>query len=1025
MNTVMTSRYVYLFMISMLYHGFCYSQSIYHKDQITVKADSLHENEDFEAALNLRKQLLDTAKNYSSDYTKYIHSKYYHTLSCMYEFKSYSYYNPNIAITKKKQQEYLDSALMASKKAKNTYVNITNPDQLYRYNLQNRIYHQTAYLGNWKEALLEAKQGYEIVTDTLNKKDKKLVDLIYDIGYIYSQLGDYSKAIENFETSLELYKNIIGENHTDVAQAYNNIAVEYRNLGLKKKELAALLKAKSIWENLNATDDYTYLYVCYGNLFEWYSYYGDFENAEEYILKKDKLRTIARTTPINGFLRNKEEIYKDKLSEWYYLMLHYSRKKDTIKTITYADTLLKTINPDQKLLHFEVTTLSATLKLYASLTYKNNHEKAMQLLDKAIAIQETYKPIFYSKSFPYQLYKAELLVAAKKYSEAKLLFNHLNGKANKEAISNRFKLAILNAKTAQEVHETENAKKYFDAAFSLLYKGKGTIENSTLQELKPLISFETIEGFLAMGDFYFQRYKKARGTSDLKKATHRYLLAADIYHQLYLGQGYNEHLFSTYNTINKRLLAIGKAQEQKDSILVEIINRIEDNGSKLIGSKFVFNSKRQLLHISENFINQEENIKAQLNFYQKALLNSEGNANEKNMLWKDKIYDLKNDLSKIEDSIKDQHKRYYQFTIEKFDVKALQKSLKKEELVIKYIVTDTEVYAFLISKNTIKLSRASNKEQVLATLEKCLHSIQQRKPHYQESFREMKKLVWYHLEEQGYKKITIVPDGPLHYFPFEVLLLHEKMPTISYASSLVLYQEQKSLKSPFENLKVGAFSASNNNSKLPKVSAEIQSILKIFDGKVFLNASKSAFLENANTFNVLHLAMHSQINPFDSEYSSLNFFGKNDNQLFISDLYHETFKANMAVLSACDTGNGSYKNGEGVMSLSRAFNYAGVPSTVMSLWKVDDKATASIMSHFYKHLNQGETKDEAIKNAKIDYLNDTDDALLKHPYYWAGFVITGNTDPLVKTTNLWSYLFIVVMMALGIFRKRLFQLFKK
>ena len=233
------------------------------------------------------------------------------------------------------------------------------------------------------------------------------------------------------------------------------------------------------------------------------------------------------------------------------------------------------------------------------------------------------------------------------------------------------------------------------------------------------------------------------------------------------------------------------------------------------------------------------------------------------------------------------------------------------------------------------------------------------------------------------------------------------------------------IKSNFETRYIAAFSVSNSNSKLPKASVEVNSILKYFDGNALVNATKNDFLKLSNQFNILHLAMHTNINQVYPEFSSLNFYGETDNQLFISELYNEAFKANMVVLSACDTGNGFYENGEGVICLSRAFNYAGVPSTVMSLWKVDDEATAKIMTYFYQHLSEGETKDEALKNAKLDYLEITEDPLLKHPYYWSGFVVTGNTEALVESHNYWWSLLLMPFVIVGVFRKRFVQFFKK
>ncbi|MDP5081293.1 MAG: tetratricopeptide repeat protein, partial [Winogradskyella sp.] len=293
--------FIYLFILS-FYFG--YSQSIYQKDALTVLADSLHNKGEYDKGIAIRRQAIKTQTKAPRDYQVYLKAKYYHTNSSIFELKSYNYHSQDKAITKRTREQYLDSALQSATKARDLYINAKKPDRIFQYQLQNRIYHQTAYLGNWKHALEQAELGMKILKDTLSVKDKTFVDLIYDIGFIYSKLGDYSKAVENYQKSLDLYKNIIGENNTDVALAYNNIAVEYRYLGLKKMELESLLKAKTIWEQLNDEDSPKFLYRCYRNLFFWYSYYGDFDKAEEYILKKDKLRTLAQTTNIIGLLSN-------------------------------------------------------------------------------------------------------------------------------------------------------------------------------------------------------------------------------------------------------------------------------------------------------------------------------------------------------------------------------------------------------------------------------------------------------------------------------------------------------------------------------------------------------------------------------------------------------------------------------------------------------------------------------------------------------------------------------------------------
>ena len=96
------------------------------------------------------------------------------------------------------------------------------------------------------------------------------------------------------------------------------------------------------------------------------------------------------------------------------------------------------------------------------------------------------------------------------------------------------------------------------------------------------------------------------------------------------------------------------------------------------------------------------------------------------------------------------------------------------------------------------------------------------------------------------------------------------------------------------------------------------------------------------------------------------------------------------MLSACETGYGKLIHGEGVMSLSRAFAYAGCPGLVMSLWEVSDQATAELMVKFYQHLKDDKDVDEALRLAKLEFLENTNHPNFAHPYLWAGFVPVGD-----------------------------------
>ena len=124
----------------------------------------------------------------------------------------------------------------------------------------------------------------------------------------------------------------------------------------------------------------------------------------------------------------------------------------------------------------------------------------------------------------------------------------------------------------------------------------------------------------------------------------------------------------------------------------------------------------------------------------------------------------------------------------------------------------------------------------------------------------------------------------------------------------------------------------------------------------------------------------------------------------------------LAVLSACNTGFGKMINGEGVMSLARAFTYAGAESVVMSHWRVDDKSSSTIMQYFYKYLAEGKSKDKALRLAKLQFLEEAHPAS-QHPFHWNNYVLLGNTSPIGISKwyqSIWLYL-ILTFTALGIY----------
>ncbi|MGB3467839.1 MAG: CHAT domain-containing protein, partial [Cyclobacteriaceae bacterium] len=324
----------------------------------------------------------------------------------------------------------------------------------------------------------------------------------------------------------------------------------------------------------------------------------------------------------------------------------------------------------------------------------------------------------------------------------------------------------------------------------------------------------------------------------------------------------------------------------------------------------------------------------------------------------------------------------------------------------------------------------------------------------------------------GTKKIYVIPDGQLHHIPFEALISelptdstvnYKKLKylindyTFSYANSATTLFKTKSL---FNRLKPSgqnilafapSYKISNSSLTLENIekrplsslrgeltdlqwnSEEVNNIKQQFEGQFLINeqATEAQFKEQASKHNILHLSMHAVVDQEDPMYSYLAFApdpqdtSSRDGFLHAFEIYDMDLNAEMAVLSACNTGYGKLYKGEGPMSLAKAFTYAGCPSVVMSHWPADDRSSSEIMGFFYENLAAGMKKDEALRKAKLDFLASAP-PFRQAPAYWNNFVVMGDVSPIVKDqTQLYLLAMLVVVLFFALVWLLLRLLFRK
>ena len=260
------------------------------------------------------------------------------------------------------------------------------------------------------------------------------------------------------------------------------------------------------------------------------------------------------------------------------------------------------------------------------------------------------------------------------------------------------------------------------------------------------------------------------------------------------------------------------------------------------------------------------------------------------------------------------------------------------------------------------------------------------------------------------KHVVIVPDGILHTLPFHALraeggkYLIERC-AVSYAPSVTALVKMTELAdrrrqargdTPASMLALGISDFQRREPQLKASEPEARAVAALFGdhAKTLLGseATSANLQKNWASYRYLHFSTHGRLNEAAPFYSSLVLTKAGDGdegQLFARELLDADLSAELAVLSACQTGLGQRLGGEGILGMNWAWFAAGVPSTVVTQWSVADDSTAELMKTFYKELAGGAAKAEALRQAQLVLLKDRK---TRHPFNWAPFILIGDFD---------------------------------
>ena len=521
--------------------------------------------------------------------------------------------------------------------------------------------------------------------------------------------------------------------------------------------------------------------------------------------------------------------------------------------------------------------------------------------------------------------------------------------------------------------------------------------------------------------------------------------------------------------------------EPAEALYKEAFSYAEQNKAVLLAQAQQGRRAQQMANLPDSVYQREQGLSLQHDALKKALSEAQEPAERAKL--REQLNGLNSETELFMRQLKTQYPQYHALRYGHVLAKAeeIQTLIPPKAFFLEYFVGDSASFVFGLSRDKISLHRLPGAS--LNLLRQKIKDLRRALTDFEFILREPEAnyqlysstAYWFYqniLEPAlaqapaGTEQLIIVSDGELGHLPFEVFLTQApagpspyadlpyllKAYRLSYNYSASLWRELMQRPGQSQSNRMLAFAAAYQGaadssglklrapwqqqmrqglSPLPQALAEVQALSQRFKGEFVLGktASEGHFKQIAGQYGLIHLAMHGLVSRHNPQLSALAFTEQgdslHDNFLEVWEIARLNLQAELVVLSACETGYGKFEQGEGVLSLGRAFMQAGSPAVLMSLWQINDGSTAQIMADFYTNLQNGLAKDEALRQAQLRFLSQAEDAFA-HPAYWGAFVQLGDYRPLkLAQKSAWSplvYLGLAAaalgLLGFGLYRRR-------
>lgn len=901
-------------------------------------------------------------------------------------------------------------------------------------NIYNNLCIINSLSGNFEEGIAFGLQSMETYRQDSVSNLERLSSVYNRLGWTYYNAGDVNATIYYNKLALTIRENQYGFFHKETAGSYNNIGIAFADKGNNNEALWYLGKALAIYQELYSSDHPSVANV-YFNIGTIYHSQNERHRALEHYLsalRAFEKKPITYYLEISNALNNIALIYSQTNNYQESITWHQRAVKFRKKYFGASHPLLAYNYNNLGTLQHQVHEDSLALKYY---------RKALELQKSAYDEPHIEMVGTYTNIGSIHLY-------LKEYQKALWHFKQAEKIEAKISLKHPYIVRLYNlfTKTYLELGELNKAEQSHHMALSANNCNQTVFDNPGAMNTEMLDPGEFINSIYWASSIQLNKYVKNNNLSDLELGLNKILSADKIIDRT-----------RRFQTRLGDKLDIGDNLKKMYGLGISICHYLFDKtlnhrymdyafyfSEKAKGSVLRGNLTDQLARsfdiIPSSVLKSEQEIKDALSYHQSQILDLESSDDNNNLekvkVHENEIFSLHNSLDSLIQLIELQHSIYFDLKYQNntMGIKEIQNQLATNEGLIEYFDADSTLFVFTISSDSINFLSIPLEKDFDNMVDSFRNLITKDHAHttgYNNlSFEVFRKYLSKPLStlDGEIKNLILIPDGQLFDLNFDILLYESgdiagwknlpylfKKYAISYANSgTAVFQDTKTLVAqPEKDLLAFSFGKNDDvpgsmislstlrsrTEELPGSSAEIKALSNLIDGDYFYGnqANEKRFKDVAANYRILHLAIHGETNNQEPENSKLYFFSKGDSledgKLHAFELYNMRLNADLAVLSACNTGSGKIVNGEGVMTLGRAFAYAGVNSILLTRREISDAVAPDIIRFFYRELKNGKRKSEALRQAKLEFL-ETANNISANPLYWSSFYILGDDSPI-------------------------------